>query len=190
MALTVQEIADSRKLGKLIRILVTPWTSETEEGTNASFDLKNVVADTTTIDEADPTINDIACETSDTPNYQIITQGAVTVALSSVEMPNEFLEKCMGYTIDDAGNAYRPAAYQNVYLKYQFVFDSSDDILEIPKVMSVGKITGSSLTSNMIVGAMSGTAYPKDYTVTKEAGEVVVSTAYIILKGKKAELMA
>jgi len=188
MAITVQDIATSRKLGKLTRVLLYPWTSSLLEGDNAPFDLENIVADTVSIDEAEPTINSIAGETKDEPLFQIPTLGDVTIALSSAEIPNEFLEKCLGYTIDDTGSAYRPATYKYVYAKMQFVFDSSDDIIEVPKVMLAGKITGTSLSSNMVLGALSGTAYSKEYKVTKDAGEVTVTSAYAIIKDGKLTL--
>ena len=188
MAITVQTIASGRKLGKLVRVLLTPWDSESVEGTNPSFDLKNIVADTVSIDEADPTINDIECETKDEPVFQIPTLGDVTIALNSGEIPNELLEKVFAYTIDDDGNAYRPSSYKYSYAKLQFVFDSSNDIIEVPKVLVTAKITGTSLSSNMVVGAITGTAYSKEYTVTKDAGSVTVTSPYAIIKDGKLDL--
>lgn len=185
---TLATIAAGRKLGKLTRVLFTPWTSETDEGDNPSYDLDNMLADSVAINEADPTINSIANETKDEPMFQIPTLGDVTIALSSGEIPNELLESAFGYVIDDDGNAYRPSTYKYVYGKFQFAFDSSDDIIEIPKVMVAANVTGSSFSSNIVLGNISGTAYSKEYSIQQGAEAIKYKSAYVIKKGGKADL--
>ena len=187
---TIAQFAKARKLGKLTRVLYTPWISETEEGSGKTYELKNIVADTVSIDEADSTINDIACETRDEAILQIATLGKVSIALSSGDIPNELLKDGFGYIIDDDGSAYRPSAYKYIWGKFQFVFDSSDDIIEIPKTLITAKVTGTSFSSNMVTGAMSGTAYSKDYTVMVDSASTTVSSALAFIAGGKTALLA
>lgn len=185
---TLAAIAEARNMGKLTHALFTPWESSTTEGTNPSYSLDEMLADSVSLDQDDATVNDIENELKDEPILQIATLGQVKVSLSSVGIPNELLKDAFGYTIDDDGNAYRPSTYKSVWGKFEFAFDSSPDVIEIPRVMVNAKITGSSLKTSAVVGAISGTAYSKDYTATIDGTETTISSPYMIRKDGKAGL--
>ena len=190
--MTIAEIAASRKMGKLTIALLTPRTSETVEGTNASFKLDNLVADTTNIAQADATINKTECETDDNPIFENVSLGSTSVAMDTGDIPDELLVSVFGYKKDTLGNIYAPASYTSVWAKFEFAFDSSADTIVIPRVKVITKVTGSSLKTGMVKGSISGTAYTETLSVTLADGTEAsdIETPLFIKKDGKTTMLS
>jgi len=187
---TITAFASKRKLGKLTRVILTVRDSEDELGTGKSYELEDVVADSTNIEQADPTINETECETSDDNIYESVTLGKYSVTLNSAVIPDELLTDAFGYTLSSDGNLYAPASYTAVWCKFEFAFDSSDDTIVIPKVKVNTKVTGASLKTGLVLGAISGTAYKETISVGEEGSETTIKSPFYIHTDGKASLPA
>lgn len=186
---TIAAFAKARKMGKLTRVLFTPRESEDAAGT-LSYDLNQVVADSTTIEEEDSTVNSVENEFNEDPILENVILGKCSVTLNSGDLPDELLTSTFGYIKDSAGNIYRPATYSTIWGSFEFAFDSSDDTIVVPKVKVIAKIAGSSLKTGMIQGTIGGTAYQDSFEITLDGdeGTKTIKSALYFKSGGKADL--
>lgn len=189
-----------RILSKATRITLNPWT-EGVDGTftapasaETAIQLNEIVADSTTITREDPTTESIDCETSDTPITEVTTLGKVTVEMTSANIGDEILTKCLGFEKLGESLVAAPAAHKCQYATLEVEFQGSKIV--VPKLHLDSKIDASSFRSNVVKGTISGTAldaYVKAKTVEKKtplfiaALTDVLGTAYTFSETATAE---
>lgn len=83
MALT--SITNKVKVYNPYALYVTPWTSETTKG-SAIYHLDEVIRDSTTITQEDPTENKIENEFSSAPIINTVTLGSYTFSAEVADM--------------------------------------------------------------------------------------------------------
>ena len=74
-------------------------------------------------------------------------------------MQNEVLKGLFGWETDTEGNVYAPAAYKPLYCKVELAFNTTDDIIVLPKVKMNSKATLASMRTDVSRGTISGTCY-------------------------------
>ena len=158
MAATVLD-SGRRVFTNLKSILFTPYTSESAIG-NATYDLVNIVGDTTSVEQADNDVQTIEHEFSSSPLYESVTLGDKTFTCECIDFQNNVLENLFGWATETEGDAFAPVAYKDLYCKVEMQFNSTEDIVVLPKVRMNSKAVLSSLKTDASRGTISGTCYP------------------------------
>lgn len=178
MAKTVVD-AGRRVFSNLKSIIFTPWENESTLGED-SYDLVNIVGDTTSSEQDENEVNEIAHEFSNEPLYENINLGKKNFATECIDFQNDVLKQLFGWTTDDAGNAMAPISYQPLYCKVEMQFNSTDDIIVLPKVKLNSRAVIASMKTDAAKGNITGTcysAYVKAGTLTKETDMAIIASA-------------
>ena len=168
-----------RVFANLKAILFTPWDTDAKPGTT-TYDLVSIVGDTTSVEQADNTINAIEHEFSSTPLYENVTLGAKTFTCECIDF-QKVLKNLMGWTIegtDSDGDAFAPIAYKDLYCKIELQFNSTEDVVCLPKVKLNSKAILSTMKTDASRGTISGTcysAYVKAGEKEHETDEAIIS---------------
>lgn len=176
MATTVIDTG-KRVFANLKSILFTPWTSDSEVGTT-TYDLVSIVGDTTSVEQADNTVNSIEHEFSSTPLYENVTLGAKTFSCECIDFQNDVLKNLMGWMVEEGGDAFAPIAYKDLYCKIELKFNSTEDVVCLPKVKLNSKAILSTMKTDASRGTISGTcysAYVKAGQKEHETDEAIIS---------------
>ena len=157
-----QSFGTALKLGGVTKILFTPYSGYTKG--DVTYTLDEIVADSTSISQEDPTTNSIDCETRDEPIYENIALGRITFTTSSGDIQSTLLEKVMGYKVDATNKVVAaPATYKEVWAEIEIVFGEKGSLV-CPKVKVSGKIEASALKTGMVQGTINGTCYSVEMT--------------------------
>ena len=144
------------KLGGVTQIILTPYTDGTKGST--SYSLDNIVADTTSITQEEPTTNTVDCETRDEPIFENITLGRYTFSAESGDIQDIVLTNCFGFVKGASGSLYAPSTYKEIWAEIEVVFGDKGSLV-CPKVKMSGNIDASSLKTGMVRGVISGSCY-------------------------------
>ena len=142
-------------------LYVTPFKSETAKGDTTYF-LDEVIRDTTTITQEDPTENKIENEFGSAPILNNVQLGSYTFSAEVADMQQELLQKLCGYTPGTTSTdlTFAPANYTPVYAEIALVFKTGDNqyvAAVLPKVQLNSKATFDSLSSSMGRITLAGT---------------------------------
>lgn len=180
MAATVLD-AGRRVFTNLKSIIFTPWKSESELG-DTSYDLVNIVGDTTSVEQADNDVQTIEHEFSSSPLYESVTLGDKTFSCECIDFQNDVLKNLFGWDAVEGGDAFAPLDYKDLYCKVEMQFNSTKDIVVLPKLKMNSKAVLSSLKTDASRATISGTCYP----AFVKAGEKEVKTDMAIIGSTNA----
>lgn len=175
MANTVID-AGRRVFANLKSLVFTPWTDESTLG-ETSYDLVNIVGDTTSVEQADNNVNTIEHEFSNEPLYENVTLGSKTFTCECIDFQNPVLKNLMGWEGTEAGDAFAPIVYKDLYCKVEMQFNSTDAIVVLPKVKLNSKAVLGSMKTDASRGTITGTAY----SAYVKAGETEVETDMAVI---------
>lgn len=161
----------------LAYVRITPWTSEKSGPDGDTYDVTEVVADTTSVEQAENESNALDHEFSGTPLYENITLGQKTFACESIDLQNEVLKGLFGWTVSENG-AYAPVSYKPLYATIEMGFNSTNDVIVLPKVLLNSRAVIASMKTDASRANINGTCY----TAWVDNNE----TDMAILKGAKA----
>lgn len=164
------ELGARRTFSNLKSILFTPWTDEKTLGTQ-TYDLVEIVADTTSVEQEDNEVNTIEHEFSGSPLVENISLGKKTFTSECIDMQNDVLKGMFGWETDDAGNAFAPKSYAPLYCKIEMQFNSTEDIVVLPKVLLNSKAVFASMKTDVSRANIAGTCYPAFVTAGQKTGE-------------------
>jgi hypothetical protein len=160
------ELGTRTVFANLAYIRITPW-EKTEEGGKVTlkpgavtYDVTEVVADTTTVEQAENESNALDHEFSSTPLYENIQLGDKTFACESIDLQNEVLKGLFGWTVDEDGNAYAPVSYNELYALIELGFNSTEDVIVLPKVLLNSRAVIASMKTDASRANINGTCYP------------------------------
>ena len=160
--MAVSNLAESKlKIYNPFGLYVTPYVSETAKGTTTYF-LDEVIRDTTTITQEDPTENRIENEFGSAPILNNIQLGSYTFSAEVADMQKELLQKLCGYIPGTSATdlTFAPSTYTPVYAEIALVFKTGDNqyvAAVLPKVQLNSKATFDSLSSSMGRITLAGT---------------------------------
>lgn len=157
MAATVVD-AGRRVFSNLKSIIFTPWENESTPGTDA-YDLVNIVGDTTTSEQDENEVNEIVHEFSNEPLYENINLGKKNFTTECIDFQNDVLKQLFGWETDEEGNAMAPITYKPLYCKVEMQFNSTDDIIVLPKVKLNSRAVIASMKTDAARGNITGTCY-------------------------------
>lgn len=142
-------------------LYVTPFTNETTKGSTTYF-LDEVIRDTTTITQDDPTENKIENEFGSAPILNNVQLGSYQFSAEVADMQQELLNKLCGYVAGSTNTdlTFAPSTYTPVYAEIALVFKTGDNkymAAILPKVQLNSKATFDSLSSSMGRITLAGT---------------------------------
>lgn len=158
--MALAELTNKVKVYNPYALFVTPWTSETTKG-STTYKLDEVIRDTTTITQEDPTENKIENEFSSAPIVNTVTLGSYTFSAEVADMSPELLKVLCGYTTDTTNEkAYAPSTYAPLYAEISLVFAATGGTYiaaTLPKVQLNSKATLDSLSTSLGRITLAGT---------------------------------
>ena len=157
MATTILDTG-RRVFSNLSSIIFTPWTDEDTLGTT-DYDLANIVGDSTSVEQDDNEVNEIASEFSSEPLYENISLGKKNFSCECIDFQNDVLKTLFGWITSETGDAIAPDKYKDIYCKIEMHFNSSEDIVVLPKVKLNSKAVLASMKTDAAKGTIAGTCY-------------------------------
>lgn len=157
------------------------WEDEATAPTQF-IDLVNIVGDTTTVEQAENEVNELPHEFSSEPLFENINLGRKTFTTECIDFQNPVLKDLFGWTTDEAGNAVAPIAYKDLYCTIEMGFNTTDDVVVLPKVKLNSRAVLSSMKTDASRGNITGTCYSawvKAGTLTAETDMAVVAKANV-----------
>ena len=169
--------AGRRVFANLKYLHVTPWTDESTLG-SATYDLVNIVGDTTSVEQAENEVNELPHEFSSENLYENVTLGKKTFTTECIDFQNDVLKQLFGWEVGEGGDAFAPITYKDLYCKIEMGFNSTDDVIVLPKVKLNSRAVIASMKTDASRGNISGScysAYVKAGTKEKETDMAVIS---------------
>lgn len=176
------DLGERRVFTNLSKIYFTPWTSESVIGLN-TYDLVDIVGDSTSIEQAENDINEIEHEFSSEPLYEAVTLGNKTFTCECIDLQNDVLKSLFGWQTDSDGTALAPVAYKDLYCQIELHFNSTEDIIVLPKVKLNSRAIIASMKTDVSRANITGTAY----SAWVEAGTLKANTDMAIIASKNKE---
>lgn len=184
--------AGRRVFSNLKYIYFTPWTDESTIG-ETTYDLVNIVGDTTSSEQDENEVNELPHEFSNEPLYENINLGKKNFTTECIDFQNDVLKNLFGWETDEAGNSFAPLTYKDLYCKIEMGFNSTDDIIVLPKVKLNSRAVIASMKTDAARGNITGTCYSAYVTAgstEKETDMAVVAAenveTYTVSATKKA----
>lgn len=171
MATTVID-ANRRVFSNLKYLYFTPWTDESTIG-DTTYDLVNIVGDTTSSEQDENEVNELPHEFSNEPLYENINLGKKNFTTECIDFQNNVLKELFGWTID-GDNAYAPITYTDLYCQIEIGFNSTNDIIVLPKVKLNSRAVIASMKTDAARANITGTCYSA-YVNGKETDMAVIS---------------
>lgn len=166
-----------RVFTNLSAIYFTPWTDESNIG-STTYDLVNIVGDTTSVEQAENEINEIDHEFSSEPLYENVTLGSKTFTCECIDFQNTVLKELFGWQVDETtGSAFAPVNYKDLYCKIELRFNSTEDVIVLPKVKLNSRAVIASMKTDVSRGNITGTAY----SAYVKAGSVTAETDMAVI---------
>lgn len=175
-------IGERRVFSNLAYVRVTPWTSETSGPTGDTYDITEVVADTTSIEQAENDSNVLEHEFSANPLFENITLGDKTFTCESIDLQDAVLKGLFGWKqlgSDNTKGVAAPTEYKHLYATIELGFVNSQDEIVLPKVLLNSRAVIASMKTDASRATITGTCYNAFVD-----GE---ETDMAILKGAKTE---
>lgn len=176
MATTVLD-AGRRVFANLKYLYFTPWTDESTLGTT-TYDLVNIVGDTTSVEQAENEVNELPHEFSSENLYENVTLGKKAFTTECIDFQNDVLKQLFGWEVGEGGDAFAPITYKDLYCKIEMGFNSTDDVIVLPKVKLNSRAVIASMKTDASRGNISGScysAYVKAGTKEQETDMAVIS---------------
>lgn len=181
MATTILD-AGRRVFANLKAVLFTPWTDETTLG-DTTYDLVNIVGDTTSLEQADNDVNALEHEFSNEPLYEVINLGDKTFSTEAIDFQNPVLKALFGWEVSESGeDAFAPTTYKDLYCKIEMQFNSTDSVIVLPKV----KLNSRAVIATMKTDASRGNITGTCYSAFVKAGTKEVETDMAIIGATNA----
>ena len=140
-------------------LYVTPFEND-ERGTK-TYKLSEVIRDTTTISQDDPTENKIENEFSTAPIVNNVQLGSYTFSAEVADMQQDLLVALCGYVKGETTDrTFAPSTYTPIYAELALVFKTGNDkyvAAVLPKVQLNSKATFDSLSTSMGRITLAGT---------------------------------
>lgn len=168
-----------RVFSNLKAALFTPWTDFKTLGEDV-YDLVDIVADTTSVEQAENEINTIEHEFTSAPLFENVNLGEKTFSTECVDLQNDVLKAMFGWDVTEAGDAFAPVGYEDLYCKVELHFNSTEDIMVLPKVKLNSRAVIASMKTDVSRANITGTCYPAYVTVggkTKNTDMAIIASA-------------
>ena len=157
------QLSERRVFSNLAYVRATVWASEISGPTGETYDITEVVADTTTVEQAENEANTLEHEFSSAPLYENIQLGDKTFACESIDLQNAVLKGLFGWKEVGTGDnkaLVAPVAYKALYATIELGFVNSEDAIVLPKVLLNSRAVIASMKTDASRANINGTCYP------------------------------
>lgn len=174
-------------------LYVTPYDKNEVRGT-VTYKLTEVIRDTTTISQEDPTENKIENEFGSAPILNNVQLGSYTFSAEVADMQQDLLADLCGYIkggADSSGRTFAPSTYTPVYAEIALVFKTKANTYVaavLPKVQLNSKATFDSLSTSMGRITLAGTGLNIALADKDADGKTIESPFYIDSNWSTSEL--
>ena len=121
---------------------------------------RGILGDTTQLEQADNDVSTIEHEFGSSPLYETITLGDKTFTCECIDFQNPVLKNLLGWEVTESGDAFAPVDYKDLYCKVEMEFNSTEDIVVLPKLKMNSKAMLASMKTDVSRATISGTCYP------------------------------
>lgn len=183
-------LSDRRVFSNLAYIRVTPWSTETSGPDKDTYDITEVVADTTSIEQADNDSNVLEHEFSANPLFENITLGDKTFSCESIDLQDAVLKGLFGWkALSSDGGVVAPTEYKHMYATIEMGFVNSNDEIVLPKVLLNSKTVIASMKTDASRANITGTCY-NAYVDGEETDMAILKGAKTIVDSEITTLLA
>lgn len=169
MAVTVSQLKKDVFLHKASHLYYTPWVSDVTDGWKPgpnTYDIVDILADTISIEQGDPTTETVDWEFGDSPLMSTSTKGERTFAASCIDLSFDIMEKVFGWTRATYGSGTlsdamvsEPTGVSDSYATIIITFHGATaPIIVLPKVSMSSKTTIGTLKTSTGQADLAGTA--------------------------------
>ena len=148
---------------------ITPWVKQ-EDGTGLelaeeTYEIVNIVGDSTSLEQEDNDVQEVEHEFSSTPLYEAVTLGKKTFTAECADYQEKVLVNLFGW---EAGGAtgteesdvqYAPTGYKEFYAAIELGFNSTDKVVVLPKVRLDSKVALASMKTDISRATITGSCY-------------------------------
>lgn len=165
---------------------ITPWEKDDSGKLTLSantYEIVNIVGDSTSLEQEDNDVQEVEHEFSSTPLYEAVTLGKKTFTAECADYQETILVNLFGW--EKKGDAIiAPASYKELFAAIELGFNSTDEVVVLPKVRMDSKVTLASMKTDISRATISGTTY-QAYAKVGEGDEF--KTDMFITKASFAE---
>ena len=159
MARNYVEVSSGKRIfANMKKLIFTPWIDADTLG-DTDYNIISIVADTTSLEQADNEVNAIDHEFSNEPLYENVNLGEKTFTAECIDFQNDVLKEMFGWIKDDSDNMYAPIVYEDLFCKVEMHFNSTDDIIVLPKVKLNSRAVIASMKTDVSRANLTGTCY-------------------------------
>ncbi len=174
--MAIAKVEDRRVFSNLAYVRVTPWSSESSGPDKNTYDITEVVADTTSVEQADNDTNTLEHEFSSNPLFENITLGDKTFTCESIDLQDAVLKDLFGWQAVGTDGVAAPNAYNHLYATVELGFVNTDDIIILPKVLLNSRAVIASMKTDASRATISGTCY-NAYVDNVETDMAIIANA-------------
>lgn len=164
---------------------ITPWEKGEDGKLSLSantYEIVNIVGDSTSLEQGDNEVTEVEHEFSSTPLYEAVTLGKKTFTAECADYQEEVLVNLFGW--EKHGDAVAaPAGYKEFFAAIELGFNSTEEVVVLPKVRLDSKVTLASMKTDISRATISGSTYQAYATI----GGTEFKTDMFISKASLAE---
>jgi hypothetical protein len=172
---------------------ITPWV-ENAGGkglmlADKTYEVVNIVGDTTSLEQEDNDVQEVEHEFSSTPLYEAVTLGKKTFTAECADYQEDVLVNLFGWDKGKDGTEtkesviqYAPTGYKEFYAAIELGFNSSEKVVVLPKVRLDSKVALASMKTDISRATITGSCYEAYIRVedNEYQSDMFITTARLI----------
>lgn len=154
---------------------ITPWVTQTDgtglELNTDTYEIVNIVGDSTSLEQEDNDVQEVEHEFSSTPLYEAVTLGKKTFTAECADYQEKVLVNLFGWESgevtegEESDVQYAPTGYKEFYAAIELGFNSTDKVVVLPKVRLDSKVALASMKTDISRATITGSCYEAYLTI-------------------------
>lgn len=148
---------------------ITPWVAQADgtglELAEDTYEIVNIVGDSTSLEQEDNDVQEVEHEFSSTPLYEAVTLGKKTFTAECADYQEKVLVNLFGWEKgevtegEESDVQYAPTGYKEFYAAIELGFNSTDKVVVLPKVRLDSKVALASMKTDISRATITGSCY-------------------------------
>ena len=140
-----------------------------------TYEIVNIVGDSTSLEQEDNDVQEVEHEFSSTPLYEAVTLGKKTFTAECADYQEKVLVNLFGWEAGEATGTeesdvqYAPTGYKEFYAAIELGFNSTDKVVVLPKVRLDSKVALASMKTDISRATITGSCYEAFLTLNGKA---------------------
>lgn len=154
---------------------ITPWVAQADgtglELAEDTYEIVNIVGDSTSLEQEDNDVQEVEHEFSSTPLYEAVTLGKKTFTAECADYQEKVLVNLFGWEKgevtegEESDVQYAPTGYKEFYAAIELGFNSTDKVVVLPKVRLDSKVALASMKTDISRATITGSCYEAYLTI-------------------------